>query len=140
MIMMIIIIMMIIMIIIIILYIFLFSSSSSCVTCFQKWHCDKCHVVFNFERNYHYHEKSCSGMNKYRCQDCGNVYNNKKSLHGHERKMHSNDVWYFQFFMKKFNYVNFSHISSKFEVKIFHNLHSMVLYYSMKEMRLMKTA
>ena len=70
---------MIIMVMIINLYTFLFPSCSSHVTCFQEWHCEKCYRIFNFERTYHYHIKSCSGVNKYRCGKCGNEYNSKKS-------------------------------------------------------------
>ena len=63
-----------------ILYTFLLSSCSSHVTCFQEWHCDKCGMIFNFERNYQYHVKCCSGVNRYKYGKCGSMYHNKKKL------------------------------------------------------------
>ena len=92
MIIMIIMMIMIILVMSIILYTFLLSSCSPHVTCFQEWHCDKCERIFNFERNYKYHVKSCSGVNKYKCEICGNEYLNKKSLWQHRMKQHGNDV------------------------------------------------
>ena len=86
MIMMIMIMIMIIMVMFIILYTFSFSTCSSHVTCFQEWHCEKSYRIFNFERNYQYYMKSCSGVNMYKYEKCGNEYNSKKSLHGHQRK------------------------------------------------------
>ena len=94
MIMMIMIMIMIIMTMMIILYTFLFSSD---VTGFQEWCCEKCYRIFNFERNYQYHTKSCSGVNKYKCEKCGNEYNSKKRLCGHKRKQHADDVCHFTF-------------------------------------------
>ena len=71
---------MIILVMSIILYTFLLSSCSSHVTCFQEWYCDKCKMICNFERNYKYHVKCCSGVNRYKCDKCRSVYHNKKNL------------------------------------------------------------
>ena len=108
--MMIMIMIMIILVMIIILYTFLLSSCSSHVTCFQEWHCDKCEMIFNFERNYNYHVKSCSGVNRYKCEKCGNEYHSKKSLQQHRTKQHGNDVCCLTFFVENLHYMNFSHI------------------------------
>ena len=121
--------MMMIMIRMIILYTFLFSSFSSHVTCYQEWCCEKCDAVFHFEGNYNCHKKICSGVNMYRCETCGNVYKSKKSLCGHKRKQHTDDVCHFTFFVENVNYINFSHLLCRCGLKIFHDLHSMVLYY-----------
>ena len=130
MIMMIVIMMMIIMIIMIILYTFLFSSLSSHVPCFQEWHCEKCYMIFNYERNCHYHMKCCSSLNKYRCEKCGNVYNRKKSLHGHKRKQRADEVCHFTLFVWRICTISISHI--------YYEDVQCKLYYREQEMRVMK--
>ena len=130
MIIMVMIVMIIIMIKIMILYTFLFSSFSSHVTCFQEQCCEMCDTVFHFKRNYNCHKKICCGVNMYWCETCGNVYKSKKSLCGHRRKHHTDDVCHFTFFcVEDVNYINFSHISCRCGLKIFHDLQAMVLYY-----------
>ena len=115
----------------------LLSSCSSHVTCFQEWCCDKCAMIFNFEGNYKYHVKHCSGVNRYKCDKHGSVYQSKKNLGQHRTKQHGNDVCCLTFFcVENLHYMNFPHILWRCAVEIFHNnLHSNVLYCREWEMR-----
>ena len=91
--------------------------------------------MFFCERNYECHKKICCGVNAYLCDLCGNVYHSKKSLHGHKRKHHTDDVCHFIFFVESVNYMNFSHIWCRCELRIFHDLHDIVFYYREKDMK-----
>ena len=122
---------------IMILYICSISSFSSHITCFQEWSCKMCDGMFWCERNYECHKKVCC-MNAYQCDLCGNVYHGKKSLCRHKSKHHTDDVCYFIFFVESVNYMNFSHIWCRCELRIFHDLHDIVFYYREMDMRVMK--
>ena len=98
----------------------------------------KCVTLFHCKRNYDCHKKICCGVKAYRCDTCGNVYKSKKGLCGHRRKHHTDDVCHFTFFVENVNYINFSHIWCRCGLRIFHDLHAMVLYYREQEMRVMK--
>ena len=120
-----------------ILYTFLLSSCSSHATCFQEWHCNKCAMIFNFERNYKYHMKCCSGVNRYKCNKCGSVYHNKKNLQQHSTKQDGNGVCCLTFLWRICT-IWISHIYYEdVQWKFFYNLHSNVLYYRQWEMRVM---
>ena len=63
----------------------------------------QCERIFNFERNYKYHVKSCSGVNKYKCETCVKMsIIARKVYEDIEGKQHGNDVCCLTFFCGEF--------------------------------------